>query len=194
MQREIYSDYLRLLLGRKLGELKVVLLSGLPGCGKSTLAEILQKQYGYKYVSTDIARTDLLKLTKGKYATTEQYLALKEKVYEHVRILAKNFLQQKDMVVIDATHLNEQLNLTLEFLKRQSCKTDEVLVVYVDGGEKDKVKARFIQRPGKNKDGRSWVEAWETTYDFFVNQIKEGKVKVPENKMLGYEVVWVKNC
>ncbi|EKD80561.1 MAG: hypothetical protein ACD_40C00056G0002 [uncultured bacterium] len=193
MQQEIYSNYLNLIFGRDFDRLRVVILSGLPGSGKSTLAEILQDEYGYAYVSTDTARVEMLKLTKGKFATTKQYVKLKGQVYDFVREKAGQLLQRNNKVIIDGTHLNEQLEITLQYLRSLGMDNNEILTVYVDAGGKSVIVKRFVDREGKNADGRSWVEAWETAYDYFRNQIKRGAIRIPENIVLGCSVVWVKN-
>jgi len=193
MQRTIYNNYLSLIAGKDFGRLRVVILSGLPGSGKSTWAGVLQEEYGYKYVSTDKVRVEMLKLTKGKFASTSEYVKLKDKVYDFVRAMAERWLKKGKQVVIDGTHLNEQLMLTVQYLRSWGVGADQALVVYVDAGSKSEIKKRFVNLPGINEDGRSWVEAWEAAYDYFAQKIKSGEVKIPENSVLGYKVVWVKN-
>jgi adenylate kinase family enzyme len=193
MQQEIYSDYLRLIAGREMWKLRVVVLVGLPGCGKSTLAGILQQCFGYRYVSTDRARVEMMKLTKSKYSTSQQYVMLKGDVYKFVREMTKDYLRKKQRVVVDATHMNEQLPITVDYLSRLGVVEGELLIVYVEGGSKEHVRARFVDRGGRNRDGRTWVEAWEQAYDYFTDRMKQGLVKIPENKVGRFEVVWVKN-
>lgn len=176
-----------------MGGKRAVVLSGLPGSGKSTFAAILQDLYDYEYVSTDVARAELLRLTRGKYASTSEYKRLKSQVYDYVRELAGMALARGKRVVIDGTHLNEQLPMTLDYLRTRQVTPKEVVVVYVTAGGKERVRQRFVAKPGRNGDGRTWVEAWETAYDFFAQQLKMGEVVIPENKVLECPVVWVKN-
>lgn len=193
MQKFIYSDYLRLLAENDLRAVRTVILSGLPGSGKSTLGEVLQDGFGFDYLSSDVIRVKLMKLVKGKYATTDEYIKNKNNVYDFMREKARRMLNKGRRVVLDATHLNEQLQITTDFLRQLGISGPEGLVVFVDGGSKSNIKKRFELREGVNADGRKWVEAWETAYDFFVSQIKSQVVRIPENYVGKYKVLWVKN-
>jgi len=134
-----------------------------------------------------------LRLTPGKFADTSQYLAYKETVYQYLRDESKRIIESGKKVVMDATHLNEQRTINLDWCHNLGLTKEEVLVVYVDGGSKESVRQRFKNKKGKNADGRTWEEAWETTYDYFTSQIKSGSVTIPENKERGYRVIWVIN-
>lgn len=193
MQRVIYSNFLTLMSETDFRTVRLVILCGLPGSGKSSLGEILRDQLGYKYLSSDVARVEILRLTKGKFAGTPEYLANKARVYEYLRERAGRELESRGKVVLDATHLNEQRGDNLEWCRQRGLSGEEVLVVYVDGGGKELVRRRFWGKPGMNADGRTWEEAWETAYDYFASQIGAGSVRVPENEEKGYPVIWVLN-
>lgn len=193
MQRKIYSNFVSLLAEVDFSSLRFVLLCGLPGSGKSRVSELLRDQWGYRYLSSDLARVAVLCLNPGKFADTSQYLAYKETVYQYLRDESKRIIEAGKKVVMDATHLNEQRIYNLEWCRDLGLTKEEVLVVYVDGGPKEEIRKRFKNMKGKNADGRTWEEAWETAYDYFTSQIKSGSVTIPENKERGYQVIWVIN-
>lgn len=193
MQRKIYSNFVSLLAEVDFSSLRFVLLCGLPGSGKSRVSELLRDQWGYRYLSSDLARVAVLCLTPGKFADTSQYLAYKKTVYQYLRDEGKRIIEAGKKVVMDATHLNEQRINNLEWCRDLGLTKEEVLVVYVDGGSKEEIRKRFKNMKGKNADGRTWEEAWETAYDYFTSQIKSGSVTIPENKERGYRVIWVIN-
>lgn len=193
MQRKIYSSFVSLLAEVDFSKLRVVVLCGLPGSGKSSLGELLRDEWRYQYLSSDLARVAVLRLTKGKFADTSQYLANKAAVYQYLRDKSKSFLEAGKKIVLDATHLNEERANNLDWIRNLGVVRGEVLVVYVEGGDKELIRQRFIQRKGKNADGRTWEEAWETAYDYFISQIKHRSVTIPENEERGYRVIWVLN-
>lgn len=193
MQRVIYNNLLTLIREVDLSKFKVIILSGLPGSGKSTLGEFLRETWKFVYLSSDQARVEILKLTKGKFASTSEYIKNKEAVYDYMRAEAKKLLKNNKRVVLDATNLNEQREKNIEYCRNLGLKIKEALLIYVDAGKKDRIKARFINRKGKNADGRAWVEAWETAYDYFVKQLESKIITIPENEEGGYKVVWVLN-
>jgi predicted kinase len=102
-------------------------------------------------------------------------------------------VKQGRKVVLDATHLNEQRKIVLDIFRKEGLWNNELMLIYVDGGKKERIKRRLARKEGKNADGRSWVEAWETAYDYFTERIKAGKIRVPRIEEEGYPVVWVKN-
>lgn len=193
MQQKIYLDYLHFLAEFDFRKNRVVILSGLPGSGKSTLGEILRDDMGYEYLSSDVARVKIMKLPKGKYATTSQYEQYQAMLYQYMRERAVRLIKEGGRVVLDATHLNVQRAVLLEYFRQEGIERELVRLIYVDGGRKEEIRKRFVNRKGKNKDGRGWVEAWETAYDYFVGKIESGEVKLPQNIEKGYPVVWVKN-
>lgn len=173
---------------------RAIVLCGLPGSGKSSLGLRLTKEDGYEYLSSDLARTEILKFNKAKFSSGEkEYLGYKGTVYEYLRKKGGELLGEGKNVIFDATHLNEQRAILLDFLKGIGVKSDELLIIWVDGGEKENVRKRFFKKEGVNGDGRSWEEAWMVAYDFFVKEIKEGKVTIPRGEEYGYQVVTVRN-
>lgn len=193
MQWTTYNSYLQLLKELDWDKIRVVVLCGLPGSGKSSLGLILEEALGYKYVSSDIARVEVLKLTKAKFCSNEEYQQNTERIYDFMREQLRQSVARRGKITLDATHLNAQRIKSLELCQSLGIAREELIVIYVDAGSKTNVQSRFANRTGENKDGRSWLSAWEEAYDYFADLINSGKVQLPKNNEKGYRVVWVRN-
>ena len=80
----------------------LIIISGLPGTGKTTFARALAQQRDISHFNSDIIRTELG--LRGQYDTTT-----KEKVYAQLEYRTSRTLQQGGDVVVDATFYKNQL-------------------------------------------------------------------------------------
>jgi predicted kinase len=80
----------------------VIIVSGLPGSGKSFFAEKLAKLINAEYLSSDIIRKELF--SNPTYSKEE-----KESVYEEMKIKMNVFLPVKTDVILDATFFKDEL-------------------------------------------------------------------------------------
>ncbi len=143
-QRRLAKDYFRLAVSYtgKMEDLKVIILFGLMGTGKSTLGMELKKQLSWPYLSSDVIRKELAGISpdtrcyepfgEGIYSsdmTNQTY----NKVMEDVR----NYLEMGQSVIVDASfstedrrrdivRIAESLGATPIFVKCE-CKEDEVI-------------------------------------------------------------------
>lgn len=90
----------------------IVVVMGLSGSGKSFLASILHKEFGFEWIRSDQIRKELagidpnqkLKLPYGEGIYSEEWT---KKVYEKMVERAKELIQKGKRVVLDATFLEE---------------------------------------------------------------------------------------
>ncbi len=80
----------------------LIILAGLPGTGKSTLARELSKDLGAVHLNSDIIRKELLK--ERTYSEEE-----KERVYSKLLERVGEELKSEKIVIIDATFYKEEL-------------------------------------------------------------------------------------
>ncbi len=99
----------------------VVLVGGLPGTGKSTVAAGLAKGAGYHWIRADVVRKELAGLSAsedaaapfGKGIYTEEWT---ERTYARCVELAREALLEGDRVVVDATFRSESRRSPFEAL------------------------------------------------------------------------------
>jgi len=90
----------------------LVIITGLPGTGKTTLARQLAANFDAVHLNTDIIRTTLN--LRGQYDP-----ATKEKVYAEMLFQTEKVLKNQGRVVVDATFYKEALRAPYRALGRQ---------------------------------------------------------------------------
>lgn len=100
----------------------IVIVSGLPGSGKSYFAERLAAELNAVYLSSDKIRDHLQ--AKGRYSFKD-----KMHVYLHMAELTARHLNRKRTVVLDATFYHQAMrNLFAELALKHHCRTAFILV------------------------------------------------------------------
>jgi aminoglycoside phosphotransferase family enzyme/predicted kinase len=107
------SKYLSLAdrYSRSLAKPLLVLVRGLPGTGKSTIAETLSEQLGFELVQTDAVRQELfgpsqdrINFNEGRYRPENRL-----RVYDNMHERAEQMLAEGLSVVLDGTYLSASL-------------------------------------------------------------------------------------
>lgn len=172
---------------------KAVVLCGLPGSGKSTLGNQIAGKFNFERISSDYARTQILKVHKSKFISNNlEYAKIRPIIYKFLREEGLGMLKGGKRVVFDALNLDVERERLLKLLKRND--VDRVLIVAVDAGGENNIAKRIRKKKGKNKDGKSWHNAWKYAYDWHVKEVDEGRSSFPsEDFELGCRVVSIKN-
>lgn len=114
---------------------KLILVSGLPGSGKSFFAEKLAERIGARYLSSDRMRAAVH--LRGKYAFSD-----KVSVYKKMFKVANHYLHKRESVVVDATfHVIGLRNMFLDFAKEGSVST----FCFEINAKEDLIKKRLSQ-------------------------------------------------
>ena len=123
---------------------RLVVIFGLSGSGKSFLARILNEEFGYRWIRSDVVRKELAGLKPeqeakaefGKGIYTED---MTKRVYEEMVRRAKELLKEGKRVVLDATFLKRwQRDLVRSRFK-------DVLFIFATASEEE-IKRRLAKR------------------------------------------------
>ncbi|GAL87181.1 hypothetical protein MYP_4411 [Sporocytophaga myxococcoides] len=106
----------------------VIIVSGLPGSGKSFFAEKLSKLIKAKYLSSDIIRKELI--SNPTYSKEE-----KEAVYEEMKIRLNSLLSEKTDVILDATFFKDELRKS--FCKECAQHKTNCKIIIISASEED---------------------------------------------------------
>ena len=119
----------------------LVLVCGLPGTGKSTVARVLRERVAAEWVRTDEVRKALFE--KPEYTKEER-----EFVYDQILKLAEIYLRQNKSVIIDATfHRRATRQKFIDLSKKLGVKLAIVECVCSEEASR-----RFIKERGEKED------------------------------------------
>lgn len=136
----------------------LLMMVGLPGTGKSSVVEKLQKRVSCVVVSTDNIR--LLMRNKPTYTAAEMML-----VYEVCYSIIEARLKQGQRVVFDASNY---LSARREYLKKVAQRAGApVAVCYVQAGQ-DVIRERLQQRNSGNRRETDLSDADWSVYKWMV--------------------------
>ncbi|MBN2042654.1 MAG: AAA family ATPase [Candidatus Aenigmarchaeota archaeon] len=121
----------------------LILICGLPGTGKSTIARYIRDKINAMVLRTDVIRKDTIK--NPKYSEEE-----KNKVYEELFGMAEEALKNGKNVIIDGTFFKKSLRERIvkiangKGMKIIECTSpEEVIRERISGGRKDESDADF---------------------------------------------------
>jgi len=163
--------YQTIKIGNKFNNPKIVILMGLPGSGKSYVADYLNKNLGFTVLSGENISNALFKNDQN----TDYNL-----VYKTLRQLAKKLLKEKYSIVIDGT------NLKYSFRKQiydELCQNIKPILIYllVD----DEIALKRINNRGEDKSNSQNIKSScsPETFIKFKNEIE-----VPKDNEDSYQI------
>lgn len=172
-----------------LREYDAVLMVGLPGSGKSYVANKLKKDLGYTLLSSDVEREKISgeeRFGLLGHAKNSEYSKLAYKVvYEK----AKKKLLDGNRVVVDATNLKDGFADYVNSLKEVSSK----VIVCVVKSDESVMSRRMKLKKGMANKKESYYEGWVKVHGYFRKSLAEGVYSWPDEDLLGVRVVEVWN-
>lgn len=138
----------------------LVLLGGLSGTGKSTLARELGRLTGLPIISSDRVRTELFKVPgKSRRTSYEEGIYSpqnRDTTYERIALEAERLLAINKGAILDATFQNERHR---ERMIRLAAEHQVPVVVIWCHSAEEVIRRRLVERA---RQGRDWSDAdWE---------------------------------
>lgn len=160
---DLEKAYKTVKLGKRNINPKVIILMGLPGSGKSYVADYLNNKYGFTILSGENISNTLFKNDQNTDYTL---------VYKTLRQLAKKLLKENYSIVIDGT------NLKYSFRKQiydEVCQNTKPILIYllVD----DKTALERINKRGEDRSDKKKIKSYcsQETFNKFKEQIETPK-------------------
>jgi predicted kinase len=161
-------------LVRKLSGFKLIIVCGLPGTGKTTIAKRLASKMGAEYLSTDDIRVKELfqktsRFDRGNVSQEKHVKIVRKKVYRELARRAKRLLKKEKSVILDGTFLDERRDEVYEELKQYAEKSVMVVV-------------RESKKMIRSRIAKSDIEKWEReAYVYWEKALRKGKATYPKS-------------
>ena len=163
---------------RRLAKLRGVILCGFPGCGKTTIANLLEDAFGFERLSTDQIRTkELFKGQQHRMASEhEQVMVSRYLVYGELARRANQKLNSRGRVVVDGTNLDpKRWGVLGGMLSRVAQEKVGMVVIRTPEWI---IKSRFRDISKEKYD------QWWSVYSYWKSYYKQGKARFPTKKEL----------
>ena len=129
----------------------LIMICGLPGTGKSTLAKAVAEKIGAVHISSDTVRMKLLK--ERTYSEEE-----KEKIYDLMLKEAENLLKEGKTIVLDATFYKKKLR---ELVKGIAEKAESKFFIVECITEENLLKERIFSRKKEETESETDFEIYK---------------------------------
>lgn len=159
---------------KKIQKRKAIVLAGFPGCGKTTIAELLGTAFGFERFSTDKIRADKYKQKHRKERDHELVMMTRYFVYEELADQIVRALQKNKRVVVDGTHMDDKRIGVLGAVLSQ-LPSEKVAMIVI------RTPQWIIKERFSHWDNARYKEWWEL-YRYWKKHVKDGKASFPTKK------------
>jgi len=154
-------------------KIQVAVCVGMPGSGKTTIAELLVASYGYWRFSSDQIRVEEFFPDQNHRLATrhEQVMKAREVVYEELARRTVDAVKRGQRIVIDGTNLDDKRDILMKALL-PVMPPERIALIVLKTPEKI-MKQRFI------KEGKKSEEKWLSVYRYWKQYFEKGKASYP---------------
>ncbi len=173
-----------------LKDTKIILMAGLPGSGKTIIANVIAEEFGAIVLRSDSIRQQIFEDSTALDVDSGRYLEKSERVYEHMRDEMVRLVGEGEKVIVDATHLNHHRQAAIDRLKKEDLIRFAALLL-IEAKEGVIVERQRI-RPGEPGTGETWEDGWKRVRGWFLEQIDEGVITYPSDNE-GISIIRIEN-
>ncbi len=162
---------------KKFASLRGVVMCGLPGCGKSTIAELLDDAYGFEKMSTDDIRVkEMFKHQGHRRGSHEEVMLSRYMVYGELARRVNKKLNDKKKVVVDGTNMDEKrFNILGAMLSKLPSSKMAVVVI--------RTPEWILKKRFENLTKKEHADWWRI-YRYWTNHVRKGEASFPKKKEL----------
>lgn len=165
---------------KALSEAQAILMCGLPGSGKSTIAKHLSRSLSAQLLSSDTIRERVFKSLRYDSLGDLAVLKLRPKYHTVLIEEASEHLLRGKRVVVDASNMDEQrVKLIKEFGKVIDKKLIAVVVVKTP---KEIISQRMKKIKGMANDREDFYTAWRRVYGYYEKHLTDKSYFWPTNQ------------
>jgi len=162
---------------KKFERLRGVIMCGLPGCGKSTIAELLSDAYGFEVLSTDQIRTkEMFKHQGHRRGSHKEVMLSRYIVYGELANRVNKKLNDKKKVVVDGTNMDQKrFGILGSMLSKVPSKKVAMILI--------RTPEWILKKRFEDLTEKEYVD-WRRIYKYWVNHVKKGEASFPKKKEL----------
>jgi len=175
---------------KKINKAKVIIMAGLPGSGKSTIAKELALKLKAEVISSDKIRKKLFNSSRFDSRGDDFVDPLKSKYYPLLFKKAKKLLLKEKKVIIDASNMNKE---RLKLIKKISSLVNKTKIVVLIVKTSEKMIGRRMKKlTGMATKKEDYYSAWKRVYGYFKDHLQQGSYFWPREKE-GVVIIEVNN-
>jgi len=171
---------------------RVIIMCGLPGCGKSTLAKKLSRYLKAEIISSDKIRKREHNLVRFHYDADRLVTNLRPKYYARIFKEVRKYITNNQKVIIDASNMDkERINL-INKIGLLIDKQDMLIIILKTPKPIIAKRMRKLQKRRANAK-EDYFSAWQRVYGYFEKHLKEKTYFWPRLEE-GVEILAIKNA
>ena len=172
---------------------QIIILAGLPGCGKSYVARKVAKRLGFDYLSTDkIRHSKIYKNETNKFMSdVSKYEKSRELTYKMMHDLMLKKLKKGKSVILDGTYVGPQIETLTKLLLKEKV-LDKAMVLLIKSPE-EVIEKRINILKRRLTNGEEHAKAWRRSFNWFEEKLKLGEIRFPSQKKDGVKVMEIWN-
>lgn len=159
---------------------KVILMCGMPGCGKSTIAKSLSQMLGAQLLISDKIREEVFNSVRYDPRGDASVLSIRPKYYAKLWEEVRKCILQNKKVVIDASNMDKQRTFLIK--KIDGLIGRKNIIVLIVKTAKKSIAKRMKQVGGMASEKEGFHSGWKRVYCYYEEHLKDRSYFWPTKK------------